>query len=202
MLKYFSAAGIAATLLAGERWDIEKTRRSLNVSIEMEYEKSLSKIMETQSLSNLKGVEVYKKIYNRVRLGYPPLPSPYKQAVLRYCHRLLSRGTDKYRTLKDGEEPITMVETELTVWLEKSKGTQLVILYSFVLIDFYSLQHFILSGKVSSRVRHTLQTSLPCGRSPRRQNSPHAGWLNRNSRASYGEEREPTEMEDAHKLKE
>ena len=117
---------MAAAPLAGERWDIEKTRRSLNLSIEMEYEKSLSKIMETQSLSNIKGVEVYKKIHNRVRLGYPPLPNPYKQAVLRYCNRLLSRGTDKYRTLKHGEEPLTMIETELTVWLEKSKGTQLV----------------------------------------------------------------------------
>ena len=98
----------------------------------MEYDKSLTKILETQSSSNLKGVEVYKKIHTRVRLGHPPLPNPYKKAVLRYCHQLLSQGTDKYRTLKDGEEPLTLVETELAVWLEKSKGTQLVIKLMFI----------------------------------------------------------------------
>eukprot|EP01035_Chromulina_nebulosa_P034469 gene34469-46254_t len=120
-----NSAGTAANVLAGERWDIEKTRRTLNASIEMEYEQSLSKILDTQASSNLKGVEVYKKIHNRVRLGHPPLPNPYKKAVLRYCQQLLSQGTDKYRTLKDGEEPLTIVETELAVWLEKSMGTQL-----------------------------------------------------------------------------
>jgi hypothetical protein len=92
----------------------------------MEYEQSLSKILDTQASSNLKGVEVFKKIHNRVRLGYPPLPNPYKKAVLRYCQQLLSQGTDKYRTLKDGEEPLTTLETELAVWLETSMGTQLV----------------------------------------------------------------------------
>ena len=123
--------GNSKNLLASERWQIEKTRRQLNASIEANYEKSLSIAVETQLTSNKKAVEVYNKIFSRIQFGYPPLPNPYKNAVLRYCHRLLSYGTDKFRTLRADEEPLEAIEVELSVWLEKSTGNNLVRKASF-----------------------------------------------------------------------